>query len=72
MNDAPSRPTTEAILADLFDALEEAALDLARLHGTDPVRMERLMTELGTRAAVRVRVAIRAERRAALEQRRLR
>lgn len=69
MNPAPSR-RTEDVLAELFAALEDAAMDLARLHEADPIRMERLLTELGTRLAVRVRHAIEKERRAALETRR--
>lgn len=69
MNDVPSR-RTEDVLAELFDALEDAALDLARLHEADPIRMERLLAEHGTRLAVRVRAALERERRGALAARR--
>ncbi len=74
MNDVPTRPSpgmrTEAVLADLFRALEEAAIDLGRYHESDPIRMERMLVEHGTRLAVRVRRTLEDDRRAALLERR--
>lgn len=69
MNDVPTS-RTEFILADLFRALEQAAIDLGRYHESDPIRMERMLVEHGTRLAVRVRSTLEEDRRTALLERR--
>lgn len=69
MNDVPTS-RTEFILADLFRALEQAAIDLGRYHESDPIRMERMLVEHGTRLAVRVRRTLEDDRSAALLERR--
>jgi hypothetical protein len=69
LTEAPP-PRTEAIVAELFRALEEAAIDLGRYHESDPIRMERMLVEHGTRLAVRVRRTLEDDRRAALLERR--
>jgi hypothetical protein len=69
LNDVPTS-RTEFILADLFRALEQAAIDLGRYHESDPIRMERMLVEHGTRLAVRVRSTLEEDRRTALLERR--